>query len=160
MKTPTPEDRDIQLQKVWKADDKFLNAMKQEANQEPMAKYAGALIQTKNIPEKDLKVLPTTVFEGFGTKDPTERLRALVASQHKFEKHNKTRSHSSEHKNKIITGGFHSVLIPIIASVVGSLAGKIFDTIKEKIQGKGIQIPNHKTMKDKQDYGLKLLKEL
>ena len=52
------------------------------------------------------------------------------------------------------------VLIPIIASVVGALAGKIFDTIKEKIQGKGIQIPNHKTMKDKHNYVLNLLKAL
>ena len=103
-------------------------------------------------------ILPTTVFEGIGAQDPTARIKAFVASKYKIIHNNKKRSHSAD--NKIITGGFHPLLVPIIASVVGSLAGKIFDTIKENIQGKGIQIPNHKTIKDKHEYVLNLLKAL
>ena len=45
-KKPTPENRKIQLNKVWKADDKFINEMKYDT-EEPMAAVAGALKQRK-----------------------------------------------------------------------------------------------------------------
>jgi len=46
LKNPTPENRKVQLNKVWDADNKFINEMNQD-NEEPMAPIAGKLIATK-----------------------------------------------------------------------------------------------------------------
>ena len=45
-KNPTPENRKQQFRNVWNADDKFIKEMNND-NEEPMAKVAGKLIQTK-----------------------------------------------------------------------------------------------------------------
>ena len=63
-KNPTPENRKQQLRNVWKADDKFINEMNND-NEEPMAKVAGKLIQTKKFLEQN-NLLDTKNFEGFG----------------------------------------------------------------------------------------------
>ena len=127
--------------------------------EEPMAAVAGALIETKKKLE-NLNLLDTKTFEGFGlnkhdTKlinDPTATATELV---------NETYGKSNNKENKIITGGMiPPVLIPIIASVVGALAGKIYDTIKEKIQGKGYSIPSLKNKKEKHDYIMNLIKKI
>ena len=86
LKNPTPENRKVQLNKVWDADNKFINEMNQD-NEEPMAPIAGKLIATKKTLEQ-VGVLPTTVFEGFGKEkqkstDPAARLRKLVKAEYK-----------------------------------------------------------------------------
>ena len=54
-----------------------------------------------------------------------------------------------KHKRDQFGGfAFAPVLIPIVASVVGTRAGKRFDTIKEKIRGSGYDLPHLKN-KDK-----------
>ena len=121
---------------------------------QPMAPIAGNLIQTKRYLERDLPVLPTKVFEGFGTdedqeeenKDPTARLKALVKAQYKNEhKHNKI-------VKKQQSGGLAPLLIPVgiaLASALGSkIVGDLYDFVKGKIVGSGHEIPKHKTKKD------------
>ena len=46
IQNPTQENKNIQLGKVWKADDIFINEMNRDI-QEPMSKIADKLIQTK-----------------------------------------------------------------------------------------------------------------
>ena len=46
-KNPTSENRKQQLRNVWNADYNFIKEMNND-NEEPMAKVAGKLIQTKN----------------------------------------------------------------------------------------------------------------
>ena len=64
---PTSENRKKQLKKVWNADETFINEMNHDTT-EPMAPIAGKLIQTKRYLERDLKILPTKIFDGFGRK--------------------------------------------------------------------------------------------
>ena len=63
---PTPENQKIQMNKIHKADDVFINEMNRDT-QEPMAKIAGDLIRGKKILEST--VLPTKTLSGFGS-DP------------------------------------------------------------------------------------------
>ena len=78
--------------------------------------------------------------------DPTAELKDLVNEKYGFDRVKNTSKGSGHSKeNKILTGGaIPPILIPIIASVVGALAGKIYDTIKEKIQGKRYSISSLK----------------
>ena len=161
---PTSENRNVQLNRVWRADEKFINDMKQDPN-EPMAAVASKLISSKRALKRS-HLLPTKVFEGFGESgnasarndenlDPALRLREIVQAKYKNElKHD---HRIINHKRNQI-GGMLPIFIPIIASVIGSLAGKVYDTIKEKIQGKGYELPKLKTKEEKHDYVLKLLK--
>jgi len=84
LKNPTPENRKQQLRNVWNADDKFIKEMNND-NEEPMAKVAGKLIQTKKFLEEN-NLLDTKNFEGFGSKkkkniDPAIRLRKAYSTQ-------------------------------------------------------------------------------
>ena len=148
-KNPTPENRNQQLQKVWTADDKFVNEMSKIKN-ERMAPLAGSLISTKKYLEKDFQALPTTIFEGFGAEsnDPAFRLRALVNENYKKEKKQK--------------GGLIP-LIPIAATALGMLSGKnlqdIYSVIKKKVTGSGIKM-NHKNNNDKKEFILDIIKQI
>ena len=51
LKNPTPQNRQQQLNKIWEADDKFINEMKNDSS-EPMAKIAGKLIGFKKMLSK------------------------------------------------------------------------------------------------------------
>ena len=58
-------------------------------------------------------------------------------------------------------------LIPILASAGSTLVSKIYDTIKEKIEkrgketeGKGFRIHNHKTLKQKKNFLIKIAKHI
>ena len=88
VKNPTSENKKQQMQKVWNADDEFVDAMNQDTD-EPMAPIAGKLIQLKKKTGEQLGVLPTTKFSGFGLdteserSDPTARLKALVEEKYK-----------------------------------------------------------------------------
>ena len=66
LSNPTPENKKQQMQKIWKADDKFINEMEHDKN-EPMAPLAGQLIKTKKYLEQ-ATVLPTQEFSGIGIK--------------------------------------------------------------------------------------------
>ena len=150
---PTPENRHKQMQKVWEADDKFIEEMKQDPD-EPMAPIAGRLIKTKESLEK-AHMLPTTVFEGFGEKsDPTARLKQMVEEQYIHKSQSKRTK-----RNKNQTGGFIP-LIPIGVSILGALAGKVigdvYDLVKKKLTGSGISM-KHRTIKDKHNFLLEFL---
>ena len=150
---PTPENRQKQLQKVWEADNKFIEEMKQDPD-EPMAPIASRLIKTKESLEK-AHLLPSAVFEGFGEKsDPTARLKQMVEEQY-ISKSQTRRTR----KNKTQSGGFIP-LIPIGVSILGALAGKVigdvYDPVKKKITGSGIHM-KHKSIKDKHNFLLEVL---
>ena len=99
LKNPTPENRKHQLKNVWRADDKFIKEMNND-NEEPMAKVAGKLIQTKKFLEQN-NLLDTKIFEGFGSKrnknDPAARLRKTYINDYITKKKN---------NNKHQKGGF------------------------------------------------------
>ena len=124
---------------------------------EPMAPIAGALISTKRDLER-ANLLSTKRFEGFGMKennDPVERLRQLVKG-----KYQKRENKIVKHDRNQSGGAIPALLIPVIASVIGSLAGRVYDTIRDKIQGKGYDLPDLKTKQEKHDYVLKLIKHI
>ena len=90
MRNPTPENKRKQINKVWRADDKFINDMNHDY-EEPMAPIAGKLIKAKRLGEQ-VGILPTTTFSGFGTSeeeiiDPVAKLRELAKKEYKVEKH-------------------------------------------------------------------------
>ena len=102
-------------------------------------------------------MIDSKTFSGFGaSKDPTERLRALVASQYKFDKHKNKNSNS-----KIIKGGVFP-LAAVAAPALGALLGKIlvdaYGAIKSKFTGKGYNL-DHKTNNDKIHFVKSLIKE-
>ena len=92
---------------------------------------------------------------GFGeSNDPAYRLKLLaseVENESKIQKRRRKRAQS---------GGLAPIAIPIIASIVGALSGRIFDAIKEKIKGSGYELPKLKTKGDKHNYVLKLFKSI
>ena len=157
LKNPTPENRKAQLNKVWEADDKFINEMNNDT-EEPMAPIAGKLISTKKSLEQ-MGVLPSTVFEGFGneSKDPTERLKILAKQINKKEKRKRK-------NKKVIKGGFAPALIPIGVAVASTLSSKIvsdlYDYLKKKIKGEGINVPNHKSKNEKKLFLIEIIKSI
>ena len=160
---PISENRNVQLNRVWRADEKFINDMKQDPD-EPMAKIASKLISTKRTLERS-HILPTTVFEGFGANqdddeepsDPAARLRDLV--KHKYKKELK-RDHTLIKHKREQSGGFAQILVPIAASVLATLAGKVYDTIRDRIKGKGYDLPHIKNKDETHDFVVKLLKHI
>ena len=83
------------------------------------------------------------------SNDPIYRLRKLAMKQNKpFEKQQK--------------GGFAfaPILIPVLASAASTLVGKLYDTIKNKIEGKGYKIPHHKTTRQKKKFLINLTKQI
>ena len=129
---------------MWSADQKFIDAMDRDT-EEPMAKIAGKLIQAKRFAERDAKILPTTVFEGFGEKeevsDPTARLKALVKEQYKIDER-------KDRKRKLIKGGLLPLApigIAIASSVATKLVSDLYDLIKHRLTGSGYKVPHHKT---------------
>ncbi len=154
LKNPTQENKKAQMQKVWHADDKFVEAMKHD-HEEPMAPVAGKLIQVKEMAEK--MGAPTT-FSGFGKNtehetsenvDPVAKLRSLVKEQYKSEL-----KKENNNKNKVQKGGFIPI-IPVATAVVSTIASKLaselYDFLKKKItsSGSGTKIPYHRTKKEK-----------
>ena len=148
-KNPTKENRQRQLKKVWDADDQFIDEMKRD-KEEPMAPIAGKLI--KNLEQAHL--LSTKRFEGFGSSDPTARLKELVKSKYRNE----------EKKQNKQSGG----ILPIVAAVetaaataiATKLAGDLYEFIKKKISGQRYKIPYHNTKKEKKQFLLEVVKNI
>jgi hypothetical protein len=162
---PTPQNKKEQMKKVYEADDKFINDMKRDANNEPMASVAGKLIQTKKALEK-AHILPTKVFEGFGEEeennDPTFRLKQLALKQTKLL--NKPSSKKRKMKIQKSQDGGLLPLAPILVGAIGALAGKvlgdIYSKIKDKITGNGFDMGNYKTDAQKSQQMKKLIKHI
>ena len=129
-----------------------------------MGKIASKLIEKKEQLEKS-GLLDSHKFSGFGanqddeeeSSDPAQRLKDLV--KHKY-KNELKRDHKIIKHKRDQSGGLAPILIPIVASIVGTLAGKIFDTIKEKIRGSGYDLPHLKNKDEKHEFVLKLLKHI
>ena len=132
LKNPRHENRKHQLKNVWRAEDKFVNEMN-NVNEEPMAKVAGKLIQTKKFLEHN-NLLDTKNFEGFGKKkniDPALRLRKGYATQRN------TNGHRKQQKGGFVLPAWLAAML--IAGGV-KVTGKVIDYISDKTQGKGIDI--------------------
>ena len=81
---PTPENKKIQMHKVWKADDAFVHDAKAQTDDKVMGKIAAGLIRAKELGEKT-HLLDTKKFSGFGKRiqkkkkrDPTANLKRQV----------------------------------------------------------------------------------
>ena len=154
-KSPTPQNKKQQLQKIWQADNRFINAMDRD-REEPMAPVAGALIQTKESLEK-AGLMDTKRFSGFGM-DPTARLKELVKQKYTIQD-----IEEKKNKKRLQKGG----VLPLVAigtaaagAVAGMIVGDIYEYIKKKISGHGYEIPNHRTRKEKREFMINLLKTL
>lgn len=134
------------LKKIHKADDKLVEQFKEHFSEDrPVAALGITAIRLKQFLEK-LRLFPRSWISGVGLPminkinelditDPAHKLKLKgIIEQH--------------------GGAIPPVLIPILASVAATVAGKIFDTIKEKISGKGLE--KIKTDKQKQRYLIKL----
>ena len=76
--------------------------------------------------------------------DPAHKLRKMVAQSY-------GKSSTSEHKKKLIGGfAFAPLLIPLLASAGGTLVGRIYDTIRDKLKGNGYK--KHKNLKEKRHF--------
>ena len=153
LKNPTPENKKIQMKKVWKADDEFIDEMNND-NEEPMAPIAGKLIQLKQTGEK-LGVLPTTKFTGFGTEeetvekaDPCKKLRELVQSEYST----KPKNNCKKKQHGGVLPILPALAVGALTAIAGKLSGDIYDFIKGKITGHGVKVPYHKTKTEKIKY--------
>ena len=162
-KNPTPENKKRQMKRIHDEDDIFITDVKRNRSEDPLVATAAAnLIWAKKKGEQ-LGILPTSKFSipGSGMKprinlvddddsnDPVYRLRKLAMKQNKpLEKNQK--------------GGFAfaPIVIPILASAASALVGKLYDTIKNKIEGKGYKIQNHKTTRQKKKFLINLTKQI
>ena len=134
-KNPTKENRQRQLKKVWDADDQFIDEMKRD-KEEPMAPIAGKLISVKKNLEQT-HLLSTKRFEGFGSSDPTARLKELVKSKYR----NEERTHS---KQSLGLGPLADVALGALGAVAKELAVDLYKAVRKKLTGSGIKF-NHKT---------------
>ena len=159
-KNPTPENKKRQLKRIHDEDDIFINDVKRNRAEDPkVADIASNLIRLKKLGEQT-GLLDSRKFSGFGKKprinivdeasDPVHRLRQLAIKQNK------------KYEPKQQQGGFAipAFLIPILASAASTLVGKVYDTIKQKIEGKGYKIPHHKTIKQKKQFLMKIAKHI
>jgi len=128
------------LSAVRKADDEFIKVASNSSIQ-PLGKISAGLIKAKEIGEST-GLLSTKTFSGLGVKfrtkngkevnffkkkDPTARLKQLAKI-------------STPKTIKKQEGGLNPILIPILASLAGSALSKVFDLVKEKISGKGLNV--------------------
>ena len=65
------------IQNVWKADDLFIKRAQQQSDDPIMGNVASKLIRANETAEK-AGLMDTRTFSGFGSTDPTARLKALV----------------------------------------------------------------------------------
>jgi hypothetical protein len=135
-------DRPQHLRNIWKADDEFVEHASNSRDDPIIGNLSAKLISAKENLEKK-GILDTKKFEGFGKRDPTHRLKMIAMKQNDQE------------------GGFAwAPLIPILAPILGSLAGKAFDAIYNKIKGSGYSIPYHRTEKDRLEFLKKLINHI
>ena len=116
--------------------------------EEPMAPIAGKLIQLKRSAEQ-AQVLPTTVFEGFGTKeegstDPVAWLRNIVKERYAVDER-------KERKRKLQKGGnpLLAVGLPVVGALASEIVKDLYNVIKRKIFGGEI---NHKTVQSQKHF--------
>jgi len=153
VKNPTSENKKQQMQKVWKADDEFIDEMNQDTD-EPMAPIAGKLIQLKKTGEQ-LGVLPTTKFSGFGLdteserSDPVYRLRQLVQEKYKNEEKTERKMIKSQQGGVAF---LPAMAVAAASALAAKLTDSLYDWIKGKIQGHGIKVKHHKTKQQRIKY--------
>ena len=145
------------MKRIHDEDVIFIENVKRHRAEDPkVADVAGNLIRLKKYGEQ-LGVLDTKKFSGFGkprinivddrrASDPAYKLRQLAMQHNK--RYEKQR------------GGLLPIAIPILASISGAIAGRLFDLVKEKLQGKGFKVPKYKTHKHKKQFLIQLAKHI
>lgn len=131
------------LKAVHQADEQFIRDSS-NTNVQPLGKISAGIIKAKELAEK-AGVLDSKTFSGLGNNkvsfttksgkqisftkkhDPTARLKKLAG----------VTNPKKDHKQ---SGGIAPVLIPVISALAGTALGKIWDLVKEKIEGKGYSI--------------------
>ncbi len=130
------------LKKIHDSDKTFIRDASKEG---VLGKIASGVMYAKMKAEEN-NIIDSKTFSGMGKKniafktkdgreitftrrhDPTERLKKLVGAG------------ICKKNDKKISGGLAPVLIPVLSAVAGSLAGKLFDIVKEKLSGKGVVV--------------------
>ena len=162
-------DRKKALDKIHNSDQRFINEA--SAINQPLAKISAGIIKTKMALENN-NIIDTKTFSGMGVsfktksgkeisfvkkpkkQDPTERLKKLAGMG------------VCKPKNKKQSGGLAPLAISLITSLAGVALGKLFDLVKEKLQGKisdklqgkGIDTNLYKTDEQKRQFLLQVLK--
>ena len=155
-------DKPLHMKHIWNEDSKFI-AKARAQRDDPIGGIAAANLISAKRKLEQTGVLDSKEMSGFGCKedeessDPAQRLRDLI--KHKY-KNELKRDHKLIKHKRDQSGGFAQILVPIAASVLATLSGKLYDTIKEKIQGKGYDLPKLKNREEKHEYVLKLLKHI
>ena len=133
------------LQAVHKADDLFIKEAKNSPVQ-PLGNISATIIKAKELGEKT-GIINTNTFSGLGVKfktksgkevsftkkpkqhDPTSRLKALAGG-----------AIAKNEKTKKQHGGIAPLAIGVISALAGTALGKIWDLVRDKIEGKGYKI--------------------
>ena len=140
-------DKTKAISAVHKADDEFINAASQ-SNVQPLGKISAGIIKAKELAEK-VGVLNTKTFSGMGNKtvsfvtkngreikfskkhDPTARLKKLAGvGICKPKKETKKR------------GGIAPLAVGVLSALAGTALSKVWDLVRDKIEGKGFKIDN------------------
>ena len=129
---PTPENKRRKMAEIHQEDQIFIDSVNRHRADDPVVAVAAEnLIKLKKIGEQ-YGILDSRKFSGFGKKqraDPAKKLRDLVL-----------KSDPKPKKALKQNGGFLPALaVPVVASVLSTLTGKIFDLVREKIRGSGVQ---------------------
>ena len=157
-------DKPLHMKHIWNEDSKFI-AKARAQRDDPIGGIAAANLISAKRKLEQTGVLDSKEMSGFGYKeddessDPAFKLRQLVKSKYKKEL---KRDHKLIKHERDQSGGFAfaPVLIPIVASVLATLSGKVYDTIRDRIKGKGYDLPHLKNKEEKHEYVLKLLKHI
>ena len=134
-------DKTKALNKIHESDREFI---KDAAKEGVLGKVASAAMYTKLKAEEN-NIISSKTFSGMGqvafktksgktvtfTKkhDPTARLKAIAGV-----------GICKPKKEKKKHGGFAPLAIGVISALAGTALGRIFDLVKEKIQGKGVTL--------------------
>ena len=148
-------DKTKALNKIHESDREFI---KDAAKEGALGKIASGSMYGKMKAEEN-NIINSKTFSGMGnvafttksgkivnfTKkhDPTARLKALAGVGMCKPKNEKKKR-----------GGMFPFLIPVLSSVAGAIAGKLFDVAKDKIQGKGYMVDPelYKTDEQKREF--------
>jgi len=129
------------LNRIHASDREFINEASKEG---ALGKVASGVMFAKMKAEEN-GIIDSKTFSGMGNKisfttktgkvvafskkhDPTARLKKLAGI-----------APPKKEKGKKQKGGF-AFLIPVLSSIAGALAGKLFDVVKSKIEGNGYTI--------------------
>ena len=127
------------LGKIHESDRKFISDAAKEG---ALGKLASGIMYTKLKAEQG-NIIDSKTFSGMGKVAFTTKSGKVVSFSKKHDptaRLKKLAGIGKPKKEKKQKGGFLPFLVPVLSSVAGALAGKLFDIVKDKIQGNGYSV--------------------